>query len=290
MLDGFSLAGLTFDPSVAVGGIEGKPTLVAVRMEAVDPTEGICRTAVGQHTTGELHGPYDGFIDFGKFDRVGLGFLSRDFDGFLAGQVTARLQGVNADIHQRSSTGQIGLESPLVGVPDLEAKAGIDHLQVPKGFVSSQLHAGLVMRFKLAAVTDGQFFPGIPAGFYHGHAIRGGIGHGLFTQDVLTGFGCSDGVFSVHAIGQHDVNHVDIWIVRDLVESIVIVAVLFRDLILGLPGLDFGGGAADDARQIAVLGFLQSGGNLVSAQSTQSDQRIAQAFGFLRLNPWQPER
>ena len=115
------------------------------------------------------------------------------------------------------------------------------------------------MRFKPAAVTDGQLLPASRRGLYHGHAIRGSIGHELFTQDVLTGFGCSNGVFSVHAIGQHDVNHVDIWIVRDLVESIVIVAVLFRDLmILGLPSLDFGG-AADDARQIAVLGFLQSG-------------------------------
>ena len=121
------------DPSVAVGGIEGKPTLVAVRMEAVDPTEGVCHTAVGQHTTGELHGPHDGFIDFGKFDRVGLGFLSRDFDGFLAGQVTARLQGVNADIHQRSSTGQSGLESPLVpGSPILKPKPASITFRFPK--------------------------------------------------------------------------------------------------------------------------------------------------------------
>ena len=82
------------------------------------------------------------------------------------------------------------------------------------------------MWFKLTSIADAQRTFSFLARIDHATALDRGNRHWLLTKDMLTGFGCANGVFAVHSIGEHDVDNVDRVVVGYLVKRFIVVNVL----------------------------------------------------------------
>jgi hypothetical protein len=76
---------------------------------------------------------------------------------------------------------------------------------------------------------------------------------------VLAGLGGADDVFRVHAVGQHDVDDVDLVVVLDLVERVVVVDVLFVDAELLAVDFALSGCPLTSAVSFASLACLKAG-------------------------------
>ena len=98
--------------------------------------------------------------------------------------------------------------------------------------VADQFDGAQVGGLVLAAVGDHEFPVGLLAGVDHGLGIGDGGGHGLFAEHVLAGLGRADGVLGVHAVGQGDVDGVDVFVVGDGVDSFVAVDVARGNAVL----------------------------------------------------------
>ncbi len=84
----------------------------------------------------------------------------------------------------------------------------------------------LVIGLILAAVGDHQLAVGRARGVNHLLAFGGRVGHGLFGEHMLAGLESADGVLSVHAVGQHDIDDVHLGIVFDGIVILVVVDIL----------------------------------------------------------------
>ncbi len=146
----------------------------------------------------------------------------------------------------------------------------------------------------LAAIGDHQLALRLLAGGDHGFAVGNRSGHRLFAQHMLAGLEAANGVFGVHAVGQHDVNDVDVGIVLQLVVGLVAVDVLRVDAItraelgglFGMPGNERDG-----------LGMLAQGKrrkDLVDGERAESDDRVAEllawGIGHAQLRRCRPQQ
>ncbi len=107
-------------------------------------------------------------------------------------------------------------------------------------------------------------------------AFFGGIGHRFFTEDMFPGLGGADGVFGVHAVGEDDVDDVDVGIVFDGVIVVVVVNIFGIDAIFGGLGLGFFGVTADEGDGTAEFGFGEGGEDLVHAERADADDGEAE--------------
>ena len=197
----------------------------------------------------------DVLLDLGEPRVVGRRVRHRvDFDRLLAGEVPRGVERVDADVHQRAAAGHRLAEPPLRRVADVEAGVGQDHPRRPHlGGVLRHLDHRLVVRLVPDAVADHQLAAGRLGRRDHLLALLRRVGHRLLAQHVLAGLERADGVLGVHAVGQHDVDDVDVRVVRQAVVVVVGVDVLRVDAVhlRQVPGLLRP--PAHEAHQLALL-------------------------------------
>ena len=147
-------------------------------MGAVGAT--VVRSAIRQDAAREAQLEVDGFFHFLEAripgSTVGHGV---DLGGFLAGQVTRRLQGVDSDIHQRSAARHDFPEPPLRRVDDIEARVGVNDSDRSELLLAGQSDHFLVERLVAAAIGDHQLSIGLARRVDHGLALGRRRGHGL---------------------------------------------------------------------------------------------------------------
>ena len=93
---------------------------------------------------------------------------------------------------------------------------------------------------------------------------------------MLAGLEAANGVLGVHAVGQHDVNDVDVGIVLQLVVVLVAVDILRVDAITrpelgGLFGM-----SGNEGDRLGMLAQGKRRKDLVDGERTESDDRIAE--------------
>ncbi len=170
------------------------------------------------------------------------------------------------------ASGEVGLETPLIGVADLETKPGLDPFQSTVLAALCQFATEKMMRLKLTTISNRELPIVILAGLDHIAAILAAVGHRLFAKHMLASFRSADRELSVHAVGQHDVDHVDRIIVGQFVEVVIVVNIAAIDAVLGRPFLFLGRSPRHDAFQLGNLGRLQRRSNLIGAQAAEPHQ------------------
>jgi hypothetical protein len=151
----------------------------------------------------------------------------------------------------------------------------------PNGFSFGPLHHLLVMGRGVQPVADGELALGLLGRVDHLLAFGHRDGHRLFADHVLAGLEGADGVLGVHGVGQHHVHDVNVLVIDQPVVGFVVVHVLVGNVVLAFPLGGLGGRTRHQAGELAELGLLQGGGQLVFAVAAQTHQRHAQGFAAL---------
>ena len=121
----------------------------------------------------------------------------------------------------------------------------------------ADLHCVQVALLEVKSVGDHQFDPGLLRGADHGLALFLGDRHGLFAQDVHTCAGRTLGVLAVHAVGQTDVDRVDIPAGQQPVVLLIRTSLL--DLVLLAQHAQLLGVIRDQRSELRVfVGMLES--------------------------------
>ncbi len=107
---------------------------------------------------------------------------------------------------------------------------------------------------KVHAVPYQQFYIGLFAGIYHFLSFTGIKCHGLFTDSVLTSPCHTYYLIVVEGIGSNDIYGINVRIVFDIVEILVVVAILIGNIVFGLPCFNLCGCATDYTNQ---FGFCE---------------------------------
>ncbi len=201
--------------------------------------------------------------------------FGRDFDRFLAAHKPARLQRVNAHVHQRPAARQIFLYAPFRR-GDAAAESGLDGLQFTEHFFLREAAAFDMARVVLAAITDAQHFAGLLGFGNHLLATFGGNFHRLFAKDVLACLERLDGMFRVQAVWRDDIDDINVRIVCQLVHLVVAVNILVGNVVFRLPDWNLRGRAGDNSDQAAILRQLQRRRELAVAQAAQAGERETQ--------------
>ena len=132
----------------------------------------------------------------------------------------------------------------------------------------------LVVRLVAAAVGHHQLLVGRLGRRDHLLAVLGrGVGHRLLAQHVLAGLERADRVLGVHAVGQHDVDGLDVRVVGDLVEVLVVVDVLRIDAVDLREPRRLLRAAADEGDDLRLLALREGREDLVGGQPADPDER-----------------
>ena len=91
---------------------------------------------------------------------------------------------------------------------------------------------------------------------------------------MLAGLGGADGVLGMHGVGQGDIDGIDGGVVGDLVEVVVVIDGVGRDVVLGGDAGCFFGMTADQ-RGDARVGGEQDAGKEVSGDLAETDDGVA---------------
>jgi len=135
-----------------------------------------------------------------------------------------------------------------------------------------------VVRFVLAAVAHAEQSSGGSHGIDHLLAALDRDLHRLFAEHMLAGLGRNQCVIKMQRIWRQYVHDVDIGIVGHAVHGVVAIDALVRDAVLRLPAGGLCGVAGNDARQAAVLRFLQRRRNLAGGEAAESAERKSKFF------------
>ena len=79
-------------------------------------------------------------------------------------------------------------------------------------------------------------------------------------------------MLGMERVGRHDIDHVNVRVVRHVFHVFVVIDVLVRNVVLRLPFLRLSGMAGDDAGQPAILGLGDGGRKLRGGQAAQAAQ------------------
>src|SRR6185437_14042941 len=163
--------------------------------------------------------------------------------------IAGAIDGIDTDVHHRASSGQGLIQPPLRGVPYRETGETLEEQDLAE--LPGLSHADDLerMRFEMHPVADQQPDASLFAGVYHFLTFFGIHGHRLFANSVFAGLRHPyDGVM-MKRVGRYDGHRIDIGVVTDCIVTRIVVTILFRDMVFGLPCPDLGRRAADDAHQ-----------------------------------------
>ncbi len=167
----------------------------------------------------------------------------------------------------------------------LKPKAALDDLHLAECAGADEFDGLEVGGLVVAAVGDHELHVVLLAGCDHGAALGKAGGHGLFAEHVLAGFGGSDGVLSVHGVGQGDVDGVDGVVVRESRRSFRSCRWTARDVVLGSLLLGFLAMAADESGELAGFRVSDAGHEVFHGDAAEADDAPAEAAagGLLRV-------
>ena len=120
--------------------------------------------------------------------------------GFLAGEPTEAVEGVDAVVEHGTASAKSFGQAPLAGA-HVGAVVGVHGLDEAEFATADDFDRLQMNRLVVQAVGDHQLNAGCFAGVDHADALRGTDIHGLLAEDVLAGLGGANGVFRVHAVG-----------------------------------------------------------------------------------------
>src|SRR5690606_20957310 len=112
------------------------------------------------------------------------------------------------------------------------------------------------LRLEMHAVPNQQMNSRLLTCCYHLPAFGGVECHRLFADHVLPCGGDAETMRFMERIRRSHVDHIDVRIILDLIEVLVVVAVLIRDTVFLFPVCDLGGCAADHAHQRCFLAIF----------------------------------
>ena len=173
--------------------------------------------------------------------------------------IARRLQGVDADVHQRSASRQRFVQPPLGWISDVEAVVGQNDLDWPEVLLARHADGLLVVGFVAAAVRHHQLTVGFARGVDHLLTVGRRIRHRLFRQDMFARLMSANGVLGVHSVGEHDVNNVDLRIVLDRVVVLIVVDILRVHSVAQSQFVRFVGMAADQSHHLRFFTFANAG-------------------------------
>ena len=234
-----------------------EPAALGSRAVAVDHSRVAAGTG-GHDAAGELEIEEDRLLDLAELHRIGEAGLRADGDRLLACDAARGLQGVDSQVDQRPAARQRLAQAPLARVADGKADRGLDDLEPAEDLLARQSHHLQVVRLEVQAIADGELSPGRAGRRDHLVALLDRNGHRFFAEHVLTGLSGADRVLGMHAVGQHDVDDVDVGVVFDAVEGVIAVDVLLRNAVLLGPLTCLLRAAADEPGEAAVLCLLKS--------------------------------
>jgi hypothetical protein len=122
--------------------------------------------------------------------------------------------------------------------------------QLPQFAALSCCNRFEVSFLEMQAVCDHQLAPSFPHRRNHRTAFRDADRHGLFTQDMSTGLGSTEGEFAVLMVGQDDVNRVDV-ISQAFLVLVVVIDIL--DAIASRKNCRFSFVTGDQRRDLGIL-------------------------------------
>ena len=137
----------------------------------------------------------------------------------------------------------------------------------------------------MEAIPDRQYHVVLLRRREHGVGFRHRARHRFFADHVFTGIGSANRKMRVQTVRHHDVNDIDIGILRDLVEVVVVVDVLVLDPVFVLPHRNLFRAAGDNASQLGDLSLLQRRREMVGRVIPEADQSHAQATSRVGLLP-----
>ena len=262
---------------VVEGGLDHEIARGAADAERRGPLFAVGAATRGDRAGGELQGELDSLFDAGeaRSGRLG-GDLRGEGGGLFAGDPADGVERVDAEIEERTASGELAVKPPAVELRAVEA--ALKALDLTDGARASDLANLLPHGIVLDAIGDHQLHVRLAAGVDHPGAFGGGDSHGLLAEDMLAGLGGADGVFGVHAVGQPDVDGIDLGIVRDLVEVLVVVDRFVRDSVELLKFRRLLRGVAADQRgDLAVrgerAGLHEDGRDIAKADGREAQGR-----------------
>ena len=177
-----------------------------------------------------------------------LGQLARgDRDrGGAAGRHARRLHAIDAEVHQRSTSGQLSLGPPL-GLLHHERESTAQARERPPLLTPREPLQLIIMRLELQPVADRQLHVVRAAGADHRIALGHAHGHRLLADDVLARAGDRDHVRRMEGVGGGDIDDVDVGITRELGNLLVVVDVPRGETVLLREGRALVGRARDHA-------------------------------------------
>jgi hypothetical protein len=268
-------------PRIGRGRLHPHPAAGARHAIGIVPG-GIARHAIGDQPGGEAHLPVDPVLDITEPGIAAIGRFHRaDRDRLLPRQIACGVEAVDADVHQRAAARQGPVEPPLAGL-GMETVLGGDQRRAADETGLHQRHGMQVVRLEMAAIADHQL--ALRLGGRRDHRLRFGRGyrHRLLAQHMLARLERADRIFGMHAVGQHDIDQVDVGIVRDPVIVAIVVAVRPGDAILRAELLELGRRAAHQPTQLGKGAVLHARHDLVGRVIAQPHDRIAELAPALR--------
>ena len=175
----------------------------------------------------------------------------------------------------------------MTRIARLKTRIGKNHLRGAEVAGLRDANGFAIERFVAAAVGDHQFAIGFAAGVNHLLTFGRRVRHRLFAEHMLAGLKSAHRVLGVHAVGQHDVNHIHIGIVFDRIVILIVVNVLFIDFISQRELVGFVRMSADESDDFGLLAFGERGENLIDRQTAQADdgpsELLARRIGNMKL-------
>ncbi len=168
------------------------------------------------------------------------------------------------------------IQSPLIRVPHRKSSIRQDDLDRPQFMGTRHSYRLLVVGFVPAAVGYHQFLTRLAPGVDHVLALRRGIRHGLFRQNMFARLQAAHGVLSMHAIGEHNVDDVDFGIILDGIIVLVGVDVFRIYSVAERQFVSFVGMAAYQGYHLRLLALCEGRQYLMNGEAPQPDDRPTQ--------------
>src|SRR5690606_17861963 len=131
-----------------------------------------------------------------------------------------------------------------------------DIVHITTFFLLSNVHVGTGIGVVLTAITNGKISILFLANLNHFFTVFGRESHWLFTENMLSGSGCSNGIFLVHGRRQYHINNIDVGIVLNLIKILVVITIFILYTVFLFPGFGFFRGSCYNSGQVAMLGKL----------------------------------
>ena len=172
---------------------------------------------------------------FFKFQGIDFCFLRRNPNRVFTDHVPRSVDRINANVHHAPPPESCFIQSPLGGITDGESAKALEEYHFSK-LAGLRICIDLkCFGFKMHAVTNQQFYIGRFACIHHLLPLFSIYGHWLFADHMLAGFRHANHLVVMQPVGSDHIHCIDVGIVFYVVEILIVVTILFRDVIFALP-------------------------------------------------------